>query len=186
MVTKRERVEKNITYCRVQIERFLQRHYKLTFRGDVFANKKLYREKRYAKTSFIGQGKIEVDLDYQMLMEGKKDDMLHAALREAIRIALWYQGRDGREESEDFKNELKKHGLPIYSGLAESGLELHTYVCSECQKIWALKEKKLPPTKDPSQLPRMVTGCCRAPFEYTGKVLYSNEQLQKIREHAKK
>ncbi|PGT89959.1 hypothetical protein [Bacillus thuringiensis] len=178
MATKRERAEKNITYCRTQMERFLQKNYKLRFHGNVYGNKKLYKEKKYAKTTFLPSGVAEVDMDYQLLMEGKKDQLLYACLREAVRIALWYSRQDYRDSSPVFQEECKKYGLPVYGNISEKGLELHTYSCAECGRVWALKKFKLPPTRDPSQNPQYKTGCCKAVFQYDGRVAYTNEQLQ--------
>lgn len=180
MATKRERAEKNITYCRLQIERFLQRNYKLTFRGNVYGNKTLYKEKKFAKTTFLPSGVAEVDVDYKLLMEGKKEKLLHASLREAVRVALWYNRKDYRDVSPIFQEECRKYGLPVYGNIAETGLELHTYSCAECGKIWALRQNRIPANRDPSQNPIYKTACCEANFQYDGRVPYTNEQLQQV------
>lgn len=185
MATKRQRAEKNITYCRVQMERFLEKYYKLKFRGEVFGNKRLFKENRLAKTTFKERGFFEIDVDYQLLMGGNKEKLLHAVLREAVRVVMWYQGKSTKDGSVEYDAELRKFGLPVYGGLSETGLKLHTYTCSGCGKVWSLQQRKLPASKDPSVL-NMVTGCCRENFEYTGQIEYTNSELQKIRELLKK
>ncbi|MCY8636559.1 hypothetical protein MOD96_01920 [Bacillus sp. S17B2] len=180
MATKREKVQKNLEYMKVQIERFLKKNYRIQFRGKVFANKSLYKQHRYGVTTFKSGGECEVDIAYDVASGSDKGFMLQTVFREAVRIGCALNGKRYLDGEDDYEKELSKYGLVSYGGLPERGLDLHTYSCSECKKVWILKKNKLSATKDPEQT-GVLTGCCRAGFKYEGKVYYSNKDLQKVK-----
>ena len=184
---KREQVDKNLRYIQEQMRLFLWENFKDKPLLKVYANKELTKQRRYAKTTFghSVHNPIEVDVEYTLLVSGKKQLLLETAFREAVRIGCKRSKRPYQDGNLNFENELKKHRLPTYGGVAEMGAELHRYECSGCRKVWALKEKKLPKSKDPEQL-GYVTECCGKPFKYNGKKFYDNETLQKIKRASKK
>lgn len=188
-----ERIERNLDYCREQIERFLLKYYRVKFNGKLYGDKSLSTKYKYSDSSFDSNGfaKIFISTD---ILEGSGDKnkglQLMAIQREAIKYAFHLQRMDYGEDSIEFKAELHRHGLPMYNGLPETGLDLHTYVCQECKKIWAVKLKKLPVRLDPTvtKLNKKTgkyvlqrTSCCKAPFEYLGVKHYSNAELNKLK-----
>lgn len=179
---KKAKVERNLTYSRVQIERFVWKNYRYRPQIRVYANKELKRNKSYSMTVFPSdkQRPIEVDIEYGLMSTGKKEMVLKTAFREAVRIGNYLMGRPYRNGMVEFEGELLRRGLPSYGGVAEMGMKLHSYVCSGCGKVWALKERKLPPTKDPEQRGYKTT-CCKALFKYGGDKHYTNEELQRAR-----
>lgn len=183
-MTKREKVEKNLLYIKEQMKLFIWENFKDKPVIIIYANKELTKKRKYGKTTF---GKsvhepIEVDIEYTLLVNGKKQKMLETAFREALRIGLMRSKRPYQDGNPRFENELRKHNLPSYGGVAEMGAELHVYECSGCKKVWALKEKKLPKSKDPEHL-GYVTECCKTPFRYGGKKNYDNDTLQRVKQN---
>lgn len=181
------KIDKQLAYMRKQINLFLWQHYKVKVDFKLYANKELTKKRLYSETLFHEDRSkpIEVDIEYTILIKGKKQKILETAFREATRIGCYKLGRPYKNGASDFERELKKHGLPNYGGVSEMGKELHSYECSKCKQIWALKDKKMPKGKDPEQL-GYLTGCCKEPFKYGGKKFYSNEVLQRIKRNLSK
>lgn len=178
-MTKQEKVEKNIRYAREQAERFLKYEYKIKYPIEVSGHKRIEKEGLYSRL-LVKDGKpYGIDISYDLLVKGNREKLLFATLREAVKVALWYKRLPYGEGTAEYENELKKYGLPSYGGLPHTGKDLHTYGCSECKKIYFLKEKMLPKSKDVT-LQNVFTKCCKARFEYVGKIHYTNKQLQAV------
>lgn len=181
MATQQQKVEKNLLFVREQLSRYLYKRFHIKVNYKLFGNKELKKERRFSKITFPINKKepIEVDIEYGTLVKGRKQELLDIAFRNAVRIGMWYTGRPYKDGHPEVEYELKKAGLKLYGLVPEMGMDLHTYQCSECKRIYLLQEKKLPRTKNPVEL-GYKTGCCKAPFEYTGVQYYDNETLQKI------
>lgn len=179
---KRAKIETNLKYVREQLTRFLWQHYRVKVEMRVYANKELTKQRLYSRTVFHTDRNrpLEIDIEYTLMLGNNKKKILETAFREAVRIGLQRTGRQYTNGDKVFEAELRRHGLPSYGGVAEMGLELHAYQCTGCKKIWALKAKKMPKTKDPEQMGFMTT-CCKLPFEYAGVKHYENEVLQTIK-----
>lgn len=189
MVSKRQDIiEKNLEYAHTQVERFVFKYYRMDFKGKLFANKGLKKERRYSKITFNQDGSADIDLEYNMMLndpedtneKDKKGLILRSALREAVRYGLAKTGRE--PDGKTYEQELVRVGLPSYNNLPEMGLWLHTYVCWNCGRIQMLTIKKLPPKKDPSKNIHVKTACCNANFNYNGAILYNNKQLVQLRQ----
>lgn len=182
----RKKVDGNVNYIKTQIRLVLERYYRLKVEVKVFANKELKKEKRYSRTTFPKHeyGGVEVDIEYGLIRNGKKQQLLETAYREAIRIAIWKTRRGYRNGSRDYEIELRKYGIKSYGTVPEMGMELHTYSCEGCSKVWLLQAKKLPRTRDPEQL-GLRSKCCGGLVKYSGKVFYENEKLQRIHKNRK-
>lgn len=178
-MTKQDKVLRNLKYAREQAERFLKYEYRIQYPFEVLGDKQLEKSGYYSKLEFKNKKPEAIILSYQLLLEGKKDKILLTVLREAIKIALWYQRKPYEENSEMYIHELNKYKLPVYGELAQTGKDLHTYACGNCEKIYFLRDKKLPKSKDVT-LQNVRTSCCKERFIYKGKIHYSNKQLQTI------
>lgn len=178
MATKQEKVENNLIYLEEQVKNFLKYEYRIKYRIHVYGNKALEKEGYNAKTLFKRGKPVGIDVDYNLLLKGK-ETILKETLREAVRIALWHMKKPYKDGSKEYEVELKRRGLPSYGTVSHKGKELHTYICSECKKIYMLKDKKLPKGKDPA-VQNIYTPCCNVRFSYEGKVFYNNKKLQRL------
>lgn len=178
-ISKRSKVENNIIYLEEQVERFLKHEYRIRYKVNVYGHKKIEREGYYARTIFEKGKPVGIDVSFQMLSKSGKETLLKVVLREAVRIALWNMRKPYRDGSKEYEIELRRKGLPSYGTVAHTGKELHTYSCSKCNRIYFLKERKLPKSKDPT-IQEVHTACCKVRFMYKGKVKYTNKKLQRI------
>lgn len=178
---QQQKVEKNLLFIREQLSRYLYKKFKKKLEYKLYANKDLKKERRFSKITFpeLKTDVVEIDVDYETVLKGRKQEMLDIAFRSAIRIGMWQTGRPYKDGHPEVVRELEKAGLKIYGLVPEMGMDLHTYQCSKCKRIYALQERKLPPTRNPVDL-GYKTGCCKEPFEYTGINYYDNEKLQHI------
>ena len=165
---------------REQISRFMYAKYKVKLNYQLYANKQLHKKSRYSEITFPADKNtpVEVDVEFDTVLKGNRQKLLDISFRCAVRMALWYSGYPFKEGHPKVLEEYSKYGLKDYKGMPEMGLDLHTYQCSECKKIWFLKEKKIPKSKDPV-IRGYVTSCCRKPFEYNGLNHYDSDQLYK-------
>lgn len=182
--SKQQRVEKNLLYIREQLSRFLYKKYKLKLDYKLYGNKELKKERRYSKITFPSNKSdtVEIDVDYETVLKGNRQKLMDIAFRNAIRLGQWQTGKPYKEGHPVLDELMKKNGLKVYGQVCEMGMDLHTYQCSSCKKIYMLQVKKLPPSKNPVER-GYVTNCCKQPFEYTGVNYYDNEELQKIYGH---
>ena len=178
MSKKLIKIENNLMYLQEQVEKFLKYEYRINYKIDVFGNKKIEKEGYLTRTIFSRGKPVGIDVAYSLLLKGK-ETMLKEVLREAVRVALWHMRKPYGDGSGEFAKELKRKGLKYYGTVSHVGKELHTYVCSSCKKIYMLKERKLPNSKDPA-IREIYTPCCEVRFAYEGKVFYNNEKLQKM------
>lgn len=178
----RTKIRNNEEYVEKQIALFLKKYYRLSVKLTVRTTRELKKRRMYSATVFPSHvhGEVSVEMEYGLMTKGRKQDILETAFREAVRIGLWRTGRPYVNNHPVFEKELKKYNLKSYGGVPEMGRELHTYSCKACKSIWGLKERKLPKSRDPSEL-GLKTKCCRDVFEYGGKIYYTNEQLQKVK-----
>lgn len=189
--TKEEQRQDKLTYMREQLERFVYKHYRHRPNIKVYMQKRMQTDKfRYSQTTFPEdirekEGLIEVDFDYDMIRKKGRKFLLEIAFREAVRIGMWMENRPFVNGHPEFERELRRFGLPAFGNVAETGLDLHTYVCSGCQNVWILKMKKLPKSKDPVHK-EYKTACCGTPFQYDGVKYYDNELLQRLQLELKK
>lgn len=181
MASIQEKVDNNIKYIWVQIENWLKHKYGKPIQVEVYSSKELIKEHKYAKTVLEKGKPPKIYIDYHLLRKGNRKELLYAGCREAVRIGLLAHGYKINELSPEFRGELKKHGLPDYGGLPETGLSLHTYSCSDCGTIYSLKQNKMPKSKTIAYNREVLTKCCEAIIKEDGKVLYSNEELQKYK-----
>lgn len=179
--TKQQRIEKNLLFIREQLSRYLYKHFKKKLEYKLYANKDLKKQRRFSKITFPESKTelVEVDVEYETVVKGRKQELLDIAFRSAIRIGMWQTGRPYKDGHPEVVRELEKAGLKNYGFVPEMGMDLHTYQCSKCKRIYALQEKKLPPSRNPVDK-GYKTGCCKEPFEYTGVQYYDNEKLQEI------
>lgn len=184
-MTKQAKAEKNIKYAREQIERFLWHEYRIKYPIEVYGHKRIEGEGFFSKLEFKDGKPSAIDISYNLLIGSKRERILLTSLREAVKIALWYRRKPYGEGDKEYETELKKYGLPRYGGLSQTGKELHTYSCSSCEKVFFLREKKLPKSKDVSEQ-NIYTSCCKAKFQYAGKIHYTNKQLQVVMQQRSK
>lgn len=180
-----EIAQKRLQYIRVQFERFLWKYYKLKDMNIKFyLKKKLQKQYLYSRAIFPEEHNleelIEIEYDFDLVSKKGNKSLLPFAFREAVRVGMWANKRPFVNGVPEFEAELRKYGLPAFGSVAETGMELNTYGCQKCKRIYILKENKLPKSKDPSQQADVKTGCCGEVFEYFGKKFYKNEDLQKI------
>lgn len=180
MATTREKLDNNIKYAWLQIENWISHYYGKKIQVEVIEDKQLFRENKYAKTVFVQGKPPEVHIDYKLLLKGNKEKILYAACREAVRIGLLANGIKATDVSPEFRSELKKHGLPDYGGFPETGVDLYTYDCLKCGKVYALTPRKIPDSKSPAYKPNITTNCCQAMIHDSGKIFYTNLELQKM------
>lgn len=179
MATKQVKVDKNLLFIREQLSRYLYKRFKLKLNYKLYGNKELKKERRFSKITFPEnkQDIIEIDIEYDTLFKGKKQELLDIAFRNSIRLGLWYTGRPYKDGHPEVESELLKVGLKTYGLVPEMGMDLHTYQCSECKKVYAMQVKKIPPSKNPVDK-GFLTGCCKKEFEYAGLIFYDNNKLQ--------
>lgn len=173
------KVETNIKYAREQIERFMKFQYGVAYRIEVYGNKTIEKEGYFSRIEFKGGKPVAIDISYQLMARGKKEDILKAALREALKVVFWYRRKPYGETSSEYITELRRYNFPVYGKERQTGKDLHTYGCSACKRIYVLRERKLPQTKDITQH-NLITKCCGKPFEYVGKVYYKGVDLYRI------
>lgn len=182
---KQDKVENNILYLEEQARRFLRHEYRINYKVEIHGHKKIESEGYYSRTIFERGKPIGIDVSYNVLASSGKETILKVTLREVVRIALWHMRKPYHDGSKEYEVELHKKGLPRYGTESHTGKELHTYTCSKCDRIYFLKDKKLPKSKDPT-LQEVRSSCCGERFMYKGKVNYSNEKLQRIARGLKK
>lgn len=178
-MTQLKRVEKNIIYAMEQAERFLKYEYGIKYNIEVYGHKKIEKQGKLSRLEMKNGKPYAIDIAYSILKSGNREKILYAVLREAVKIANWYRRLPYKDGDLEYEQELKKYGLPSYGKVSQTGKELHTYQCEQCKKIYFLRVKKLPKSKDVSEQ-NVRTNCCKARFEYAGKIMYTNQQLQQI------
>lgn len=181
---KVEMAQKKLNYIREQIERFLWKNYRARVNMELYIQKRLAKDHHvYSKITFpenshiVKTGVVEIDYDYDLMTTKGRPSLLEHAFRDAVRIGLWYQKREFRSGTREFEHELRKHNIPSYGVVAPTGLDLHTYVCSGCEQVWLLQQKKPPKRKDPVEQ-GYKSGCCGVDFRYDGVIYYDNKKLQ--------
>lgn len=179
MPSIQEKVDANRAYAWVQIENWLKTYYGKPIKVEVFSDKMLYKEYKFAKTVFSPNMPPKIYIDYNLLKKGNKKEILYAACREAVRIGLLANGIKVTEIAPEFRSELKRHGLPDYGGLPETGYSFYTYSCIKCGKVYALKKFKIQESAGIVYNPKVLTSCCEYMIKEDGRVFYTNEELQK-------
>lgn len=183
-MSKRKKVENNLIYANEQVNRFIRYQYGIKYSIEVVGHKRLEKKGLYSTTVFSKGKPVEIILSYHLLIKSR-EKVLEAAIREAIKVCLWYRRKPYTETSKEYITELRRFNLPIYGNVNQTGKELHTYQCGSCKKIYMLRERKLSRTQDPSQR-NILTPCCEEKFEYAGKILYTNKQLNNFISQSKK
>lgn len=182
MASVQQKIDENRKYIWIQIENWLKNYYNAPIKVEVYASRDLYREGRLSKTVFNKGNVPKVYIDQKILSKGNKKEMLFAGCREAVRIGLAYNKKPFSDTSKEFRFELKRHGLPDYGGLSETGINLYTYRCIQCKKIYAVRLRPLK-QKEKEELcynPLVRTECCNHMIEDAGKIFYKNDELQEI------
>lgn len=182
MASISEKIDQSRVYAWKQIESWCRQYYNAPVQVEVHASRDLKKEGKLAKTVFDGTIVPKVYIDYNLLREGKKKEILYAACREAIRIGLAFHQQDFSDLSPMFRAELQRHKLPDYGGLTETGVNLFTYRCIGCKKPYALRYRRMKP-KDVEFMcynPKVTTECCGKMVEDVGKVYYNNNDLQNL------
>lgn len=182
MATTQEKVDDSIRYIWIQIENWLKNYYKAPIQVEVRSSRDIYKEGRLAKTVFDGTKIPKVYIDYNLLKKGNKKEILYAGCREAVRIGLAYNKYPFSDTDIEFRAELKRHKLPDYAGLSETGTGLYTYRCTKCKKIYMVR---LRPMKHKEREyycynEYVRTECCNMMIEDAGRIMYNNEELQEI------
>lgn len=178
-----DKIQKKLHYIRTQVERFLWFKYKIKPELKFYVQKKLSKKYVYSTIKFPEQKllseTIELDYDYDFVLKKGNKALLPIAFRDAIRIAMWWTDRSYESGNPVYEAELRKHNIPSFGTVAETGKELHSYGCIKCKRVYMYKDAKLRKSQDPSQK-NIKSGCCGELFEYFGVKFYNNETLQKI------
>lgn len=177
--TKYQKVDENKAYVIDQMDKFLWKHYKLVLSDvPVYIDRDKEFKRIMGKLEFGENGEPSIILSHYLL-QMSKNKILEWAFHECVHYALWKKGYPYKDGEQYFEDELKKHGLPSTGGLVEGWVDLHVYICSGCKKPLFMKKDKIPKKNCPDEN-GMLSGCCRAPIKYKGKVRYTNKKLKEI------
>lgn len=179
------KVENNIRYVREQIERFMKYEYGVIYKIEVYGNKGIQREGYYSRVEFKRGRPVAIDISYQLLNKGTREDILKAGLREALKVVMWYKRVPYTETSEQYNRELLKYNLPLYGDQRQTGQYKHVYGCEKCKKVYVMRDRVLPESRDITKK-NVLTKCCNERFEYQGKLFYKGEELFKIERYLRR
>lgn len=179
------KVENNIKYVREQIERFMKYEYGVTYQIEVYGNRRIEREGYFSRVEFIQGRPVAIDISYQLLNKGSREQILKAGLREAIKVVFWYKRIPYTETSDRYNQELLRYKLPVYGSQRQTGQYKHVYGCVKCKKIYVMRDRELPEKRDITTK-NILTKCCKEKFEYQGRIFYKGEGLFKIERYLKR
>lgn len=182
--TKQQKVEENKIYVMEQMDRFLWKYYRLLLKDvDVYVDRDREFKRVMTKMEIDDNGKASIILSYYLL-QMSRGKILEWAFHECVHYALYKKGFPYKDGEPYFEEELKKYDLPSTGGLAEGWVDLHVYICTGCKNPLFMKKDKIPKKNCPD-FNNYLSGCCRAPIKYKGKMRYTNKKLKELTDKIK-
>lgn len=155
-------------------------------------NKKVDQHNVWAYFDFNKRyGSLMVYLNFK-LVDQKKNILELTAQRMALKIAMYKNGMDFHETSEDYINMCAQYKLWNYMGYAETPQKMHIYKCTICGRPMAVFPKRLPnnneltskmktPWHNKSLKSTEAGGTVhQGGYAYSGNEEINNDELQQI------